>query len=98
MAQSLKIKKNLDELLADITNSQSASKFTAVREKIRQEYGVIFLIKGTGDIIVDITPGLCRLTRNKIRTVLKAYFITNHGLLLEVLEGDSLFMPSSEVE
>jgi hypothetical protein len=63
---------------------------------MQTQFGIRFLIDGTGKIHMENIPGVCKKTKAKVRGTLNHVFQENKPLLLSVLNRYSLFSDEQE--
>lgn len=89
-------KKDENEIVENIKNTVTFEEFNVLRDALRRDYGITFLIGRDGRIKVDGSGGLCRKTREKVRKSFRDVFTENQPLLITILNRDSLFSEERE--
>lgn len=87
------------DLLEQVHAIENVSDFERVRENVKRQYRITFLVSGDGSIQLDQIPGMCKRTQESFKRAMSNVLRSSHAshqgkdgdVLLQVLQKDDIF-------
>lgn len=87
------------DLLEHVHAIENMADFERVRESVKRQYRITFLVAGDGSIRLDQVPGMCKRTQENFKRAMSSVLRQSHAshqgkdgdVLLRVLQKDDIF-------